>query len=192
MRKTILYLITSCTVMCANFNTSVNITLRHEGSKLFKSKHGEVSKFGITKEVLKSWNKNVKIENLSKQQAIEIYKARYWKISQLSKLESQALANHIFDFSVNSGTYRASLELQKMCNRFIHLYNMQNSAKLMLLDEDGICGTKTIEIVNLLSNFFTSNILVQEYKVSRLTFLKRLGDKWDSYGKGWTYRIENI
>ena len=38
MRKTILYLITSCTVMCANFNTSVNITLRHEGSKLFKSK----------------------------------------------------------------------------------------------------------------------------------------------------------
>ena len=192
MRKTILYLITSCTVMCANFNTSVNITLRHEGSRLFKSKHGEVSKFGITKEVLKSWNKNVKIANLSKQQAIEIYKARYWTISQLSKLESQALANHIFDFSVNSGTYRASLELQKMCNRFIHLYNMQNSAKLMLLDEDGICGTKTIETVNLLSNFFTSNILVQEYKVSRLTFLKRLGDKWDSYGKGWTHRIENI
>lgn len=192
MRKTILYLITSCTVMCANFNTSVNITLRHEGSKLFKSKHGEVSKFGITKEVLKSWNKNVKIENLSKQQAIEIYKARYWTISQLSKLESQALANHIFDFSVNSGTYRASLELQKMCNRFIRLYNMQNSAKLMLLDEDGICGTKTIETVNLLSNFFTSDILVQEYKVSRLGFLKRLGDKWDSYGKGWTYRIENI
>lgn len=192
MKKTILYLITSCSVICANFNSSVEITLKHEGSRLFKSKHGEVSKYGITKEVLKSWNKNVKIENLSKQQAIEIYKTRYWSVSQLNKLESQALANHIFDFSVNSGTYRASLELQKMCNRFIRLYNMQNSVKLMLLDEDGICGTKTIETVNLLSNFFTSDILVQEYKVSRLTFLKRLGDKWDSYGKGWTYRIENI
>lgn len=195
-KKAILYFALACSTFSADFKTSVEITLKHEGSKIFKTKYGELSKFGITKEVLNSYNKvhkiNISINKLTREQAINIYKERYWKSCKLDLIKSQVLANHIFDFGVNSGIYRSTLELQKLCNNLIKIYNNENNFKLELLDEDGIMGTKTINATNILQVYFTESVIIQEYKNSRLAFLKRLGNKWDSYGKSWTNRIENI
>lgn len=198
MKKLLITLLTTMSIMSmgADFNTSMEITFKHEGSTVFRSKYGEVSKYGITKEVLASYNKRHKTNHhvtaLSKKVARAIYRERYWNSCKLSQIQSQYLANHMFDFGVNSGIYRATVEMQKMCNRLNQLYNVYNTEKLPLLKIDGVMGSQTIYNVNKMTEYFGEGVMVQEFKLTRLAFLRRLGNKWSSFSKVWKRRIDNI
>ena len=183
MKKAILFLILSTNIIGANFDTSFNKTIKHEGNTVFRSKFGEVSKYGITKHTLSSYNKtkktNYKVEHLELAVAKDIYKERYWNELKLNSLNNQSLANHIFDYGVNSGIYKARKDLQATCNELITEYNLS------------IQGD-TIEVLNVLLEHIEDIKIIEKYKNKRFSFLKRLGTKWDTYGKGWTKRINNL
>lgn len=196
MRKKILiiFAIISSNILCADFETSFNKTIKYEGSNIVNSKFGEYSRFGITKNTLSVYNKknktNYTIKKLNKNLAKIIYKANYWNLMKLNELNNQELANNIFDYGVNSGIGKASYDLQNLCNDLIYQYdiNIEN------IDVDGIIGSKTIETINniLKHEKIEIDTVISKYKNKRLLYLQTLGEKWNVYGKGWTYRVNSI
>ena len=195
MKKAILFMIISVNTLCANFDTAFDITIKHEGHKIVKTKFGEFSKFGITKNTLDLYNKkyktNYKVEHINKEISKKIYKQKYWNAMKLSQLDNQMLANNIFDYGVNSGIYKASKDLQYLCNELIEEHDIEEIEKI---DIDGIIGNKTIETLNILlkNGNINNNLIIQQYKNKRLSFLRTLKGKWDMYGRGWTNRVNSI
>lgn len=89
---------------------------------------GGLTKYGISKRA----NPDVDIENLTLDQAIDIYKERYWDSSKAEQLPDE-LAECYFDMVVNAGRRRAVKILQEACNH--KGYN---------LVVDGMIGPNTI------------------------------------------------
>lgn len=71
------------------------------------------------------------------------YKENFWNINNLSALNNQEIANELFDTGVNMGTKTAAKFLQKAIN----LLN-RNQKDYQDIDEDGIIGSITINLVN--------------------------------------------
>ncbi|MGL4949756.1 MAG: glycoside hydrolase family 108 protein [Anaeroplasmataceae bacterium] len=170
----------------ANFDISIDKVSKWEGDKYIETKFGEKSKYGVTKETVALYNKlykkNLNVKYLSKNEAKAIYKKMWWDNLKLNLLTSQELANAILDFAVNSGHKRAIIELQKSLNEELHILGEPT------LTVDGVIGTETITVIN---KFATDNT-VNHYNRHRLSFMKSLGDKWDSFGKGWTRRVNDF
>ena len=192
MKKAILFLILSMNTFSADFNTSFDKTIKYEGSTVFRSKFGEVSKYGITKNTLKLYNKTnsttYEVEQINKEIAKRIYKERYWNSMKLTQLNNQSLANHIFDYGVNSGIYKASSDLQDTCNELIE----EHGINIPKITKDGIVGSETIKTLNEILQHLEEETIINKYKNKRLSFLKRLGAKWNTYGKGWTTRVNTL
>jgi len=89
---------------------------------------GGLTKYGISKRS----NPDLDIENLTLEEAIDIYKERYWVPSKASRLEFE-LAESYFDMVVNAGKRRAIKILQEACNHKGHA-----------LVVDGMIGKATI------------------------------------------------
>jgi len=124
----------------ADFNAAVAVVLGHEGGYLEDHTTGEISKFGLTAEFLRSIGRphdRDAIRNLTREQAIEIYREHWWERYGFERLRDQRLATKLFDLAVNLGPQRAV--------RFLQQALVRCGAHLVV---DGLLGERTIAAAN--------------------------------------------
>jgi lysozyme family protein len=143
----------------ANFEIALAKLLINEGGYALVPKTGECVNMGIThwflrnigwpgmdtKAITKAANpQEIQIiKNLKPEEVRELYKAHFWDYSQIGYIHDQALADKVFDLSVNQGPHQAALELQRAINH--------DSWPEVSVKEDGKIGHRTIEAANAIS-----------------------------------------
>lgn len=124
---------------------------------------GGLTKFGISKLAYPS----VDIENLTREQAVEIYRRDYWTATRIGELPDR-LAVAVFDTAVNSGTKFAATALQRS----------------LQIQDDGVIGPKTLAAAHAADQ---SEVLMRFFG-ARLRMLSDLST-WPAFGRGWARRI---
>ena len=144
----------------ASFEPSLRSVLRHEGGYVDDpDDSGGATNRGITKKTLARWRgqpvTKEQVKRLTKAEAGEIYKAKYWDKLWLDKMKSQALAEAVMDMGVNAGPRTSARYLQQAANW---------AARNEVLHVDGRLGPVTIGWVNranttlILAKFFELRI----------------------------------
>lgn len=90
----------------ADFERAIAKTLVREGGSRYTETPGDAggaTKYGISKRAYPQLD----IRNITEQQAKDIYRADYWQAVQGDAIQSQDVAENIFDTAVNMGTGRA-------------------------------------------------------------------------------------
>lgn len=127
---------------------------------------GGETKYGISKKAFP----HLDIKNLTEEQAISIYKKKYFVPCKIDLIKDEFLALHVFDFSVTSSTSRAIKILQSVAGVLV----------------DGIIGNQTLSKVN-------SGDYLEAYKKARIEFYTYIGvGKNAKYKKGWINRVNNL
>lgn len=91
----------------ADFNAAIVKTLAREGGATITEIAGDaggLTKYGISQRAYPTAD----IRNLTEQQARDIYKRDYWDRVCGDRINSQPVAEAIFDFAVNAGAVTAS------------------------------------------------------------------------------------
>ena len=115
--------------MLVKFDDIIKVVLKHEGGYVNDHKDpGGETNFGIAKRS----HPDVDIENLTEDEAKDIYKEHYWDKNKVESLPLQ-LRHIYFDMCVNQGKGRAVKILQRAAN-----------AKGAELKVDGGLGPKTL------------------------------------------------
>ena len=160
------------------FQNAVAKILKKEGGYVDHPRdNGGPTNFGITYKTLAKWRgvhhskiSKDDVRRLSRQEAIDIYRAKYWTTCRCDELP-EGLALAVFDFAVNSGPARAAKFLQRIVG-----------AKV-----DGIIGGMTLKAVKR----WDEKELIVWLQNARLQWLEKHED-WDVFGRGWTNRINQI
>lgn len=130
---------------------------------------GGETNFGISK---KSYP-IVDIENLTKVQAIDIYRADFWDKLKLSHLNPK-LRLMAFDCAVNQGPVTAVKILQRCLG----------------IKSDGILGPITISAMTstdpAVSDIILTDMAVQRHKEYVAN------SQWPTFGAGWSLRLLNV
>lgn len=155
----------------ANFNLYVNKVLAAEGGyQNYPSDTGNYNSlgqnvgtnYGIAAKTYESWIKRVPSANdmraITPTIATAIYKAWYWDKIQGDRINSQPLAEILFDGYVNTGNYSVKL-LQKILG----------------VVADGVIGNITVSAINSKN----SSTLYNAYKQARIEYYKYLGGASD-------------
>lgn len=147
----------------SNFDKAVAVILDNEGGYSHdpKDKGGE-TKYGIS---ARSFPK-LDIKNLTKEQAIEIYRKEYWDKIQGDRLP-YPIALQVFDMAVNAGVSPAVKMLQEIAKTY----------------KDGVVGNKTIEASFKIDPF--------SYFASRIKFYDKAKDN-GGYKQGWLNRAIKV
>jgi lysozyme family protein len=117
---------------------------------------------------------DVRIKELTKEQAIEIYKRRFWDVIKGDQINSQAIATIIFDGYVNMG-----VPAIRMIQR------------LAFVKTDGRIGPQTLAAINTADE----KSLYNNYKLERIAYYKRIADRRPQnrkFLKGWLRRINSF
>lgn len=117
---------------------------------------------------------DVNIKDLTVDQAKEIYKREFWDKMLGDFIESQALAEIIFDGFVNCGKNGIRL-LQDILN----------------VEVDGYFGPRTLQVLNLCDE----RTVYHKYKQARIDYYNNLADKkpaLEVFRKGWLNRINSF
>lgn len=148
----------------SNFDTAIDRLLGNEGGYTDgKGDPGGATNWGISK---RSYP-DVDIKNLTRDQAVAIYRRDFW-----NKIDGDTLLPGIgfqlLDFAVNSGISTATKALQRSIG----------------VDDDGDFGPVSLEKLNMQSDTDTIMKLLAE----RLIFMTSL-HTWQAFGQGWARRI---
>jgi len=126
----------------ASFLDAVELTLENEGGYVnHPSDPGGATNFGISLRFLKTINPEATedtIKDLTLLEAGKIYIEHFWVANRYCKIESQEVANKVFDMCVNMGQLRANKCLQSAVR----------AASGAELELDGIIGRNTLREVN--------------------------------------------
>ena len=106
----------------ANFETAVQITLRNEGGFFHNRKTGEIVNRGVTLAFVRDCGHKADadeayIRNLSEEEARTIYRKYFWERYHIGDINDQALANKVFDLTVNMGPGGRSRQGASRCSR---------------------------------------------------------------------------
>ena len=157
------------------FEKALEKTLVWEGGdKLTKDVDdpGGTTKYGISQKA----HPDLDIENLTYEDAKEIYKKEYWDKSRAEKLPEK-IQEQYFDMAVNLGRRRAVKILQKACN----------ALSRDKIKEDGLIGKNTIRAAGGLEpNRFRA------FRVMRYVKLVMNNPKLMKYYYGWYNRAINV
>lgn len=121
----------------ASFDIAITKTLEREGGSKYTETPGDAggaTKYGISQRSYPQLN----IKNLTEADAKAIYKRDYWDKVQGDDINSQDIAESIFDFAVNAGISTSIKIAQKSANRVLHIK----------LDVDGVIGGQTLAAIN--------------------------------------------
>jgi len=145
-----------------DFNKAVEFVLKHEGG-YSNDPHdaGGETNYGISKRAYP----NVDIKNLTRDQAIEIYKRDYW--DKLPNTLPAAVHCVLFDCAVNAGIGRALRILQAAIK----------------VGQDGKWGGLSQSALNK----YDVNDLLLKFVTERVMFYSTL-TTFGRYGKGWVSR----
>ncbi|WP_141732397.1 glycoside hydrolase family 108 protein [Oligoflexus tunisiensis] len=160
-----------------DFQNAVRFVLEMEGGGQIVSHPndpGGLTKYGISLGAHPELGP-VGIRNLTEEQAIGIYRSKYWIPLKLSRF-SPRLALPLFDAAVNHGPRKAGELLQMALNRL--------GAGLVV---DGIIGGKTVAVAK---SYAPRRVLVA-FLTERLRFYQGL-ENFNVFGLGWQKRIIEI
>lgn len=116
----------------ANFQLAIDKTLAHEGGSTFtndSTDRGGATKYGISQRAYP----DLDIHNLTEQQAKDIYQRDYWNRMRGDEIDSQPVAENIFDACVNMGVGGGSRLAQ---------------LSLGIEPADGIIGSQSLKVIN--------------------------------------------
>ena len=161
--------------MNENWEKSFQMVLKHEGGFVNNPKDpGGMTNLGVTKKV---WEEFVGHEvdeaamrALTPDLVKPLYKKNYWDKIKGDELPA-GLDYAAYDLAVNSGTGRAAKYLQQIAG----------------VPADGVIGPKSLEAIKGCN----PEESVEALCGMRLDFLKRL-PTWDTFGKGWGRRVEEV
>lgn len=161
--------------MTGNFKTCLALLLIHEGGFVDHPKDpGGATNKGVTLKTYREFCGQAKtvedLKNISDADLEHIYHAGYWAPCQCEKLPP-GVDYVVFDSAVNSGQKRAIKWLQKVCG----------------VTQDGLVGADTIQRSLEIPREKQIDLICN----NRLAFLHLL-PVWDTFGKGWSARIENV
>jgi lysozyme family protein len=124
----------------AEFEKAVEDVLRWEGGLVNDPDDpGGLTKYGISKRSYSHLN----IAELTVDDAKEIYRRDWWDCYHYGEIESQAVANKLLLFSINTGAERAHRYFQKVLNYLL--------PRKEQLETDGIFGSLTMKATNSLN-----------------------------------------
>jgi len=159
----------------SNFLKCFEIVLGREGGFTnHPADKGGPTNLGITIGVLKEWrDAEVTIEdvqNLTREEAREIYRTRYWNLLKCDELP-KGVDLVVFDFGVNAGPSRAAKMLQKIVGA----------------DADGSVGPVTIAACKMMP----AKDIVTKMSQERLEYYRGLSNA-ATFLKGWTNRTNAV
>lgn len=152
-----------------DFDRAFDILVTHEGgfsNRSYADDPGGATKYGISQRAYPKLD----IENLTLDQAKEIYKKDFWDACQCDAIPD-ALRYPMFDAAVNSGVSQAVKWLQSAIG----------------VKADGVLGPVTRQSVNMSSQ----QIVKQQILGKRLRFMTELKN-WSANARGWSRRIAAI
>lgn len=121
--------------MDKRFRQAVEVVLKHEGGYVNDPNDlGGETKYGISK---RSYP-NVDIKNLTREQAMEIYRKDWWDRYKYDQIKDLDVATKVFDLAVNMGPSPAHRLFQEAVN-------FTEGTRLAV---DGIIGPMTLNAVN--------------------------------------------
>lgn len=170
----------------ANFDLYFQTLMLHEGGYVFNPKDpGGETKYGITDSLDGKTDRlvdtdedgkgDVSVKNLTQEQAKKIYKRRFWDKIKADDINSQSVAEILFDWGVNSGAGLASRKIQSIVG----------------VEVDGVVGKDTIKAINSKD----AKTLFEQIKELRKSFYRNLiisNPKLKTFEKGWNNRIESF
>jgi lysozyme family protein len=151
------------------FDECVKIILAHEGGdKITRDPYdkGGLTKWGISQRA----HPDLDIENLTEEQAKQIYKKEYWDFAKCDRLPDYCRLI-VFDCAVNQGVARAALFLQRACGTTV----------------DGAIGPKTMAAMAA-----TNPSLFLYLFAMRRHEAYASHPQFSRYGKGWTARLLDV
>lgn len=161
--------------MRENLDLSVEAVLGKEGGFVNHPRdNGGATNWGVTIHTLRAWRgRPVSVEdvrNLTRSEAIAIYKANYWDAVRGDDLPS-GVDLWVFDAAINSGPSRAARWLQMAAG----------------VKADGAVGPVTLAAV---AKADPADLIMamERYRMNML----RGHEDWDVFGRGWTNRVESI
>lgn len=190
MGKLIIFLMLYTSILSASFDYCIDKTLQFEGETAVRNKD-EYSKFGITQELLVTYNNKMftyyDIETLTKSQAKHIAYEMIWKENNVYNIHNDYKASIVFDFIYNTNSINAIKIIQTVLNDWVLSERKIGNKNLTYLIVDGKIGNKTIELINKIP----IEIFASEIKIARICYLKSLS-RWKEYGNGWRKRVNNL
>lgn len=111
----------------------------------------------------------------------DFYRLNFWTPLRADEIESQEIANYLFDFAVNSGIGDAVKALQETINRTTPMH----------VNPDKVFGDKTLDATNSIENIFD---VIGHFRAYRLHhILKNIGNGkiHPSFAKGLADRALN-
>lgn len=156
----------------AEFDNAIGTVLKNEGGYVCDPKDpGGETNYGICKRD----HPEVDIKALTREEAIEIYRRRYWQ-PLFDQIHDQALATELLDTSVNQGPGPAVLALQRAIN------DLGGHVTL-----DGVFGSSTLQLVNRLD---PTELLIDFKAEQILRYMDLATTKPDfkRFLKGWIIR----
>ncbi len=152
----------------ANFDESIEITLKHEGGYVNDpSDNGGETNFGISSRAYP----NIDIKNLTEDKAKTIYKQDYWDKLKADEIESQNVASALFDTAVNMGVRTASKMIQSCVDT----------------QTDGFVGAKSLKAINATNE----ELLLLRFKLAKIARYAYITEKRPANKKyllGWINR----
>ena len=161
--------------MKENFEKALAAVLVHEGGFVNNPKDpGGMTNLGCTKAV---WEEHCghpvdekTMRGLTPADVGPLYRQKYW--NKVCGDDLPAGVDYVvFDAAINSGPGRAAKWLQACVG----------------VEPDGGIGPKTLAAVRA----FSAKQLVEDYTKRRLSFLMDL-PTWDTFGRGWTKRVNEV
>lgn len=146
------------------FYTFIERILSHEGGYVnHPHDPGGETKWGISKRRYPKVN----IKELTREEAIELYKVDFWEVIDGAKLPDE-VAYQLLDASINHGPDNAVRWLQRSVN----------------VADDGHLGPISHAAINRVPPVD----IVLRFNAERIDFYTKLST-WSSFGKGWVRRV---
>lgn len=160
----------------ANFDEAITKTLAKEGGSRYTeiaNDKGGATKYGISQRAYP----HIDIRNLTEQQARDIYKRDYWDRVCGDRIQSQAVAENLFDTAVNMGPVTAAKLAQSTLNEIL----------IDGLIVDGVIGSCTIDALSRCED----NVFLAAYTLAKVARYAHICNKDKSQSKfllGWINR----
>jgi len=188
----------------ANFDKAYSKTMSHEGGYVHDPDDagGETYK-GIARVYNGKWfgweiideykgepnfptnlNQSTRLQN----EVEDFYKKKYWDVNKLDDVDSQDVAEEMFDTGVNMGTGRASKFLQECLN-----YLNRNGSLFNDLVVDGAIGPASLGALKTILNGGDEKILLTMLNVCQgrhyMEYMRKSPTQ-EKYARGWFKRVK--
>ncbi len=172
----------------AEFNTAFQKTLKHEGGYVNdKVDPGGKTRWGITKRVAdRFFNRDVDMKNLELLDARRIYRVKYWDVNRLDDLNSEDIAQEMFDTGVNMGVRVITIFLQRAVN-----VTNRNEKNYDDIKVDGRTGPNTIATANIAIGLHEKSLLktLNILQGNRYIVKAEKNLKLERFYHGWIKRV---